>query len=90
MPYKMRTYAVSTLCRYFPIEQFHFVDGNNLIDKPWVEFRRLENFLGLEHEITEDRFFFNKTKGFYCMQVRISLVCKYLECQCISIFECNF
>ena len=53
---------------HFPLEQFHFVNGENLVLSPVVELRKVEAFLGLEHKLGEDRFYFNKTRGFYCMR----------------------
>ena len=52
---------------HFPLEQFHFVNGDRLVRRPWEELEKLEDFLGLEHEIREENFFFNSTKGFYCI-----------------------
>ena len=53
---------------YFPASQLHVVNGEKLIKKPWHEIRKIEDFLGLEHEITQLNFFFNTTKGFHCIQ----------------------
>lgn len=53
---------------YFPSNQIHVVNGEKLIKKPWHELRKIEDFLGLKHEITRQNFFFNSTKGFHCIQ----------------------
>ena len=53
---------------YFPTSQIHVVNGEKLIKKPWHEIRKIEDFLGLKHEITRENFFFNTTKGFHCIQ----------------------
>ena len=53
---------------YFPTNQIHVVNGEKLIKKPWHEVRKIEDFLGLRHEITRNNFFFNSTKGFHCIQ----------------------
>ena len=53
---------------HFPRQQFHFVNGDTLVRRPWEELNKLEDFLGLQHEVNEDRFFFNTTKGFYCIK----------------------
>merc|ERR1719284_496838 len=50
--------------RYFPLSQIHIVDGDRFIKEPWVGLKNLEKFLGISHEITEENFFFNATKGF--------------------------
>ena len=51
---------------FFPREQIYVVDGDSFISSPWIELNNLERFLGLKHELTEDNFYLNKTKGFYC------------------------
>ena len=53
---------------YFPKEQIHIVDGENLIRDPIEELQLIEDFLGLEHRITKENLYFNKTTGFYCMR----------------------
>jgi len=52
--------------RYFPLSQIHIVDGDRFIKEPWVGLKELEKFLEIPPEITEENFFFNATKGFYC------------------------
>ena len=48
--------------RYFPLEQIHIVDGDKFIKEPWTQLEKLEKFLELPQEITEENFFFNATK----------------------------
>jgi len=50
----------------FPRSQLLIIDGDSFIHEPWVELGRLERFLDLPHQLSEDNFFFNTTKGFYC------------------------
>jgi len=52
--------------RHFPREQIHIVDGEKFIRSPWAELEQVENFLNLTSVITQDNFFFNSTKGYYC------------------------
>lgn len=54
---------------YFPLEQFHFVSGENLVQNPVVELRKVEDFLRLDHALTHEHFFYNQTRGFYCMRL---------------------
>ncbi|KAK3552384.1 hypothetical protein QTP86_011261 [Hemibagrus guttatus] len=54
--------------RVFPRESFHIVDGDTLIRDPLKEMKKVERFLRLEPQITEDNFYFNRTKGFYCLK----------------------
>lgn len=51
----------------FPIEQFHFVDGETLIRNPYEELHKLELFLGLKPTIEQSDFVFNHKKGFFCI-----------------------
>ena len=37
-------------------KQFHFVDGENIINQPWVEFEKIEEFLGVEKIVSKKKF----------------------------------
>ncbi|XP_015919053.1 heparan sulfate glucosamine 3-O-sulfotransferase 1-like [Parasteatoda tepidariorum] len=54
--------------RLFPRRQIHIVDGDDLIRDPFPEVQRIEEFLGIAHRISKENFFYNKTKGFYCVR----------------------
>ena len=32
----------------FDSSQFHFVDGEGMVNQPWIEFEKIEEFLGVE------------------------------------------
>ncbi|KAL7836836.1 hypothetical protein AOLI_G00281200 [Acnodon oligacanthus] len=51
----------------FPREQIHIVDGEALIQDPFPELQKAEKFLELAPQIMPDNFYFNTTKGFYCL-----------------------
>ncbi|XP_041356948.1 heparan sulfate glucosamine 3-O-sulfotransferase 5-like [Gigantopelta aegis] len=51
---------------FFDLDQIHIIDGDNLVKRPWEEMYMAEEFLGLEHEIKEENFVFNSTRGFFC------------------------
>ena len=53
--------------KYFPIEQFLFLNGESFIRNPYEEVKKAEKFLNLRPFITKEHFFFNKQKGFYCV-----------------------
>ena len=59
----------------FPKEQIHVVNGDMLIEDPYVEIVKIEKFLGLDHRIQRQNFYFNKTKGFYCLRNDTSQKC---------------
>jgi len=52
----------------FDLPQFHFVNGEQLVTNPVSELRQVETFLGLEHLINESMFYFNDSRGFYCIK----------------------
>ncbi|KAG9353532.1 hypothetical protein JZ751_011648 [Albula glossodonta] len=51
----------------FPRAQIHVVDGDALVQEPFPELQRAERFLGLPPRIAPSNFYFNSTKGFYCL-----------------------
>ena len=60
---------------FFKLEQIHIVDGENLVADPYAEIWKVEEFLGIEHKIKEDDFYFNETKGFYCIDAEMLQKC---------------
>ncbi|TRY89006.1 hypothetical protein DNTS_029293 [Danionella cerebrum] len=54
--------------RFFPLDQIHIVDGDTLIHDPLPELQRVERFLDLPPRIVADNFYFNQTKGFFCIR----------------------
>ncbi|KAM9849441.1 heparan sulfate glucosamine 3-O-sulfotransferase 1 [Aulostomus maculatus] len=54
--------------RFFPLKSMHFVDGDELIKDPVPQLKSVEKFLELKPELNADNFYFNKTKGFYCLR----------------------
>lgn len=63
----------------FPASQILVVNGDELVSNPFSEVQKVEDFLGIEHEVTADHFVFNATKGFYCMKSPGSLEDKCLN-----------
>ena len=51
----------------FPLEQFHFVDGDNLKVNPYAEIHAVEQYMDVKTWFKPAMFQFNKTKGFYCI-----------------------
>lgn len=60
---------------FFKLSQIHIVDGENLVADPYSEIYQVEEFLGIEHKIKEDYFYFNKSKGFYCVHTEVLQKC---------------
>ncbi|XP_053143308.1 LOW QUALITY PROTEIN: heparan sulfate glucosamine 3-O-sulfotransferase 1-like [Hemicordylus capensis] len=54
--------------KYFPLDHIHIVDGDKLIKDPFPEIVKVERFLKLSPQINASNFYFNKTKGFYCLR----------------------
>lgn len=54
--------------RFFPVQQLHIVDGDQLISDPLPELQMVERFLNLTPRISPDNLYFNTTRGFYCLR----------------------
>nr|XP_060633953.1 heparan sulfate glucosamine 3-O-sulfotransferase 1 [Anolis sagrei ordinatus] len=54
--------------KYFSLDYIHIVDGDKLIKDPFSEIVKVEEFLKLTPQINASNFYFNKTKGFYCLR----------------------
>ncbi|XP_044732117.1 heparan sulfate glucosamine 3-O-sulfotransferase 1 [Chrysoperla carnea] len=52
----------------FPREQILIVNGDMLIEDPVPQLQRIEHFLGIEPRIGKHNFYFNETKGFFCLR----------------------
>ncbi|XP_044754473.1 heparan sulfate glucosamine 3-O-sulfotransferase 1 [Coccinella septempunctata] len=59
----------------FPREQILVVNGDLLIEDPVSQIQKIESFLGLEPRIGTHNFYFNETKGFYCLRNETSDRC---------------
>ncbi|TNN25744.1 Heparan sulfate glucosamine 3-O-sulfotransferase 1 [Liparis tanakae] len=54
--------------QHFPLQQLHIVDGDALIRDPLPELQEVERFLNLPPRIVASNFYFNQTKGFFCLR----------------------
>lgn len=54
--------------KYFPLEQMHFVNGEELITEPAKIMHEVQHFLDLKQIISDKHFYFNETKGFPCLR----------------------
>ncbi|XP_078284880.1 heparan sulfate glucosamine 3-O-sulfotransferase 1-like [Rhinoraja longicauda] len=53
--------------RHFPLHHIHLVDGDVLVKDPLSQLQEVERFLHLPPHIKSSNFYFNHTKGFYCL-----------------------
>ncbi|KAH1000252.1 hypothetical protein HUJ04_000170 [Dendroctonus ponderosae] len=67
-PIPTRVIASALYPQVFPREQLLVVNGDQLIDDPLPQLQRIERFLGLEPRISAHNFYFNETKGFFCLR----------------------
>lgn len=56
---------------HFPLENFLYLDSNDLVYNPAKSLQEIEDFLGLPRFFSDGVFHFNETKGFYCIQYPI-------------------
>ncbi|KAH1003161.1 hypothetical protein HUJ05_011293 [Dendroctonus ponderosae] len=67
-PIQTSVIASALYPQVFPREQLLVVNGDQLIDDPLPQLQRIERFLGLEPRISAHNFYFNETKGFFCLR----------------------
>lgn len=53
---------------FFSLKQIFIIDSQELVENPAAVMFKVEDFLGIEHKIKPSNFYFNKTKGFFCIQ----------------------
>ena len=51
---------------FYPKDQLHIVDANDLMAEPARELAKIETFLGVQHEIVDNDFVFNNNKVSSC------------------------
>ena len=51
--------------KVFNSSQIHFVDGENMISRPWVEVEKIEQFLGVEKIVSKKFSFLHPLKPEY-------------------------
>jgi [heparan sulfate]-glucosamine 3-sulfotransferase 5 len=66
---------LSRWLRYFPRDQIHILCSEDLVADPAAEMKTVEKFLRLKNEITSEDFYFNETKGFYCLTKKFGSGC---------------
>ena len=54
--------------KFFPLEQIHFVNGENLVLEPIEELNKVQDFLGLKRVINKDHFYYDTDKGLPCLK----------------------
>ncbi|KAK3731749.1 hypothetical protein RRG08_035418 [Elysia crispata] len=53
--------------KFFPLSQIHILDGGALKFEPVTQIQMVETFLGLPPLLGPHNFYYNVTKGFYCL-----------------------
>lgn len=53
---------------FFSLNQIFIIESQKLIDRPADVMYEVEEFLEIAHKIKPSNFYFNKTKGFYCVK----------------------
>ncbi|KAI6660269.1 Heparan sulfate glucosamine 3-O-sulfotransferase 1-like [Oopsacas minuta] len=66
---------VSSWLKYFPLEQFCFVDGDLFIEDPFPVLQELEICLGIKAHYKRTDFVFDHGKGFFCVNDENSIQC---------------
>jgi len=59
---------INQYTQFLKQENMLFLDASELMDNPGKVMREVAQFVGLPPAITEDNFYFDESKGFYCMK----------------------
>lgn len=59
----------------FPREQILIVNGDQFIDDPLPQLKKIESFLRIPNRLSKNHLYFNETKGFYCLRTDIGDKC---------------
>lgn len=59
---------IAQYARYLKLENMLFLDASELTENPGKVMRKVAKFTGVEELITEENFYFDEEKGFYCMR----------------------
>jgi hypothetical protein len=59
--------------RYFPLEQFLFINGERFRHEPNVEIEKVQTFLNLDLIIQKSHFVLNEKRGVYCVKDPLNL-----------------
>lgn len=53
---------------FFPLSQIFIIESHELVFNPFGVMHDVEDYLGVSHKIKPSNFYFNRTKGFYCVK----------------------
>jgi len=59
---------INTYLHYFTQDQMLYLDATELIENPGMSLRRVADFAGVPQLITEENFYFDDEKGYFCMK----------------------
>ncbi|XP_064653026.1 heparan sulfate glucosamine 3-O-sulfotransferase 5-like [Lineus longissimus] len=59
--------------KHFKLEQMLVLNSENFVKNPTNTLSQIETFLNLKHVLTREQFYFNETKGFYCLKEQTGL-----------------
>jgi len=61
-------YLLAHWYRYFPKKQFLVIDGNEIKVSPASALRKVQDFVGAEHHLTDSNFVLQHDTGLYCIR----------------------
>lgn len=61
-------YLLGHWYRYFPRKQFLVIDGNEIKVSPASALRKVQDFIGADHHLTDDNFMKQEDTGLYCIR----------------------
>ena len=61
---------LSIWLQYFKMKNIYVISGEDLLNKPVKVLEELQDFIELPREIQSNLIYFNKTRGFYCINMK--------------------
>ena len=58
--------------KYFPLKQILVLNGDELIQNPYIVMNKIEKFLHIEQFFRPDYFIFDSIKRFYCLSSKVT------------------
>ncbi|CAL4141695.1 unnamed protein product, partial [Meganyctiphanes norvegica] len=66
---------MENVLKFFKRDQILVVDGSQMSKDPLPVLQKLEKFLDIPQWYNEERLYYNKSKGFYCMNINHDIKC---------------
>jgi len=63
------SYYILNWLKYFPLDQFLFLDGEKILKEPYTCMEQAQEFMKIPKVLSKDDFYINDETGFYCAYI---------------------